>query len=155
MISAERADPGMNPDCYHPAPSAKRCPKVRLDPRTSRSMAVLKVAGVPAGRSCRVKVGGRGRVQHFLLVVFAVLVLNFLAAVVTVLRRAQRGSWLLVLLLSSTTGAGLAVVIGLLLADLDARSVDVALVFTALASISALAAVAVFSRRSGRGRDVG
>lgn len=93
--------------------------------------------------------------QHFLLVVFAVLVLNFLAAVVAVLRRAQRGSWLLVLLLSSTTGAGLAVVIGLLLAGLDARSVDVALVFTALASISALAAVAVFSRRSGRGRDVG
>lgn len=91
--------------------------------------------------------------QYFLLVVFAVLVLNFLAAVVAVLRRAQRGRWLLVLLLSSTTSAGLAVVLGLLLAGLNARSVDVALVFTALASISALAAVAVFSSRSGAGRN--
>lgn len=87
--------------------------------------------------------------QYFLLVAFSALVLNFLAAVVLVLRRARRGSWLLVLLLSSTTGAALAVMAGLLLLERDARSVDVALVFTGLASVSALVAVVVFLRRAG------
>jgi 4-amino-4-deoxy-L-arabinose transferase-like glycosyltransferase len=88
-------------------------------------------------------------VQYFLLVAFSALVLNFLAAVVLVLRRARRGSWLLVLLLSSTTGAAMAVMAGLLFAELDERSVDVALAFTGLASVSALVAVVVFLRRGG------
>ncbi|MCS5480990.1 hypothetical protein NYP18_15225 [Corynebacterium sp. YIM 101645] len=86
--------------------------------------------------------------QYFLLAVFAALAVNFLAAVVLVLRRARRGSWLLVLLLSSTTGAALAVMAALLFVEPDEHSVDVALVFTALASVSALVAVAVFARRA-------
>lgn len=86
--------------------------------------------------------------QYLLIAVLSVLILNFLAAVVIVLRRGRGGSWLLVLLLSSTTGAGLAVVIGLLFRDLDERSLDVALVFAGLASISAVAAVAALNHRA-------
>lgn len=91
--------------------------------------------------------------QYFLLAVFTALAVNFLAAVVFVLHRARRGSWLLLLLLSSTTGAALAVMGALLFVEPDESSIDVALVFTALASVSALVAVVVFARRAGAQRS--
>lgn len=102
--------------------------------------------------------GGLPRMQYVLIVVAAVLLLNFLAAAVAVLRRAQGGSWLLILLLSSTTGAALAVLIGMLSAELGGRSVDVALVFAGLAAISAAVVIAAFPgmaerRPPGQGAD--
>ena len=68
-------------------------------------------------------------------------------ATVVVLSRAREGSWLLLLLLSGTTGAGLAVVLGMLVGYLGERSIDVAIVFAGLASLSAVVAVAVLPRR--------
>lgn len=89
--------------------------------------------------------------QYLLTAVFSVLVFNFLVATVVVLRRSRGGGWLLLLLLSGTTGAGLAVVLGMLVGYLSERSIDVALVFAALASLSAVVAVAALS---GRGDSV-
>lgn len=93
--------------------------------------------------------------QYFLLAVFATLAMNFLIAVLLVLRRGRQGSWLLVLLLSSTTGAALAVLTALLLGEPDEHSVDLALIFTSLASVTALVAVAMFARRAGAQRSGG
>ncbi|MDO5512300.1 hypothetical protein [Corynebacterium sp.] len=85
----------------------------------------------------------------FLNVAFIVLLLNFAVAMVAILRRARRGSWLLVLLLSGTTGAALAAIVAA--SDVGAsRYGDLPLTFTGLAAISALVAVAAYRTRERR-----
>ncbi|MDO5669252.1 MAG: hypothetical protein Q4G50_04560 [Corynebacterium sp.] len=82
----------------------------------------------------------------FLGGVVTFLVLNFVVALVAVLSRPQRGTWLLVLLLSGTTGAAVAAV----LSAMDSVSThrgDLPLTFTALAAVSALVAVVGYRTR--------
>lgn len=89
-----------------------------------------------------------------LTLVFFVLLVNFIIALSVVLWRRGGASWLLVLLLSSTTGAGLSAVFGLLIPEADARrAIDVALIFAALAPISAVAAVAAKRGHTSSGEE--
>ncbi|EEW50676.1 hypothetical protein HMPREF0290_0764 [Corynebacterium efficiens YS-314] len=91
---------------------------------------------------------GRNALDFLLSMVFLVLLVNFLVALIVVLRRDRSGGWLLVLLLSSTTGAALTAVFGLLVAEDASRIADVALIFTALAAVSAAVAVVAGRRRA-------
>lgn len=87
--------------------------------------------------------------EFLLSMVFLVLLVNFLVALIVVLRRDRSGGWLLVLLLSSTTGAALSALFGLLVAEDASRVADLALIFTALAAVSAVVAVVAGRRRAG------
>jgi len=71
-----------------------------------------------------------------LLGVFVVLVANYVVALIVFARRGLAANWLLVILLTGTTGAGLAAVFAVLAED-SSRYVDVALVFTGTAAIAA------------------
>lgn len=85
----------------------------------------------------------------FLNGVFTFLLLNFVVAFFVILRRAERGSWLLVLLLSGTTGAAIAAVAAAM-EPVAARQGDLPLTFTALAAVSALVAVVAYRTRQRR-----
>lgn len=91
---------------------------------------------------------GRNALDFLLSMVVLGLLVNFLIALIVVLRRDRSGGWLLVLLLSGTTGAALAAVFGLLVVEDVSRIADVALIFTALAAVSAVVAVVAGRRRS-------
>lgn len=72
--------------------------------------------------------------------VFLVLLVNVVTALVVVSVRGRPGTWLLVLLLTGTTGAALVSLLALTMrgeATVDhSRFVDIALVLTALAAVS-------------------
>lgn len=76
-----------------------------------------------------------------------VLIVNVVLAIIVIARRAQPGSWLLVLLLSGTTGAGAIAAVSLLVPGDVSRFVDVGLIFTALAAISSVVAATAQRRR--------
>ncbi|MCH8560964.1 hypothetical protein [Nesterenkonia sp. DZ6] len=74
--------------------------------------------------------------EAVLLGVFAVLLANYVLALAVFARRGLAGDWLLVVLLTGTTGAALAAVLAAL-ADDGARYLDVALVLTGTAAVAA------------------
>ncbi|WP_147103530.1 hypothetical protein [Nesterenkonia populi] len=84
--------------------------------------------------------------EAVLTVVFAVLLLNLLAALLVCARRGMAGSWLLVILLAGTTGAALTGILAVL-SDDGRRFLDVALVLTGTAAVTA-AVRAALPRRS-------
>lgn len=67
--------------------------------------------------------------------VFAVLILNLVIAVAVCAHRRMTDSWLLVILLSGTTGAAAAAVLGVLAQE--PRFLDVAVVLTGTAAVTA------------------
>ncbi|EXF24782.1 hypothetical protein BG28_03455 [Nesterenkonia sp. AN1] len=71
-----------------------------------------------------------------LLGVFAVLLANYVLALSVFARRGLAGNWLLVVLLTGTTGAALAAVLAALSED-GSRYLDVALVLTGTAAVAA------------------
>lgn len=85
--------------------------------------------------------------QFLLSAVLILLLVNVTVAVVLISRRAVRGSWLLILLLIGTTGAGSVAVLSLLAPGESARFADAGLVFTALAAVSAVVGAAAQRRR--------
>lgn len=92
--------------------------------------------------------------QVILTGVAVVLIVNVCLAIVAIARRAQPGSWLLVLLLSGTTGAATIAVLGLVASGDSSRFVDVGLIFTALAAISAVVAATAQRRRLGESAGI-
>lgn len=87
-------------------------------------------------------------VEGVLTVVFAVLLLNLVVALAVCARRGLADSWLLVILLAGTTGAALTAVLAVL-ADDGSRYLDVALVLTGTAAVTA-AVRAALPRRADR-----
>lgn len=86
--------------------------------------------------------------MHIILTgVAIVLIVNVVLAIIVIARRAQPGSWLLVLLLSGTTGAGAIAVLGLVVPGDSSRFVDAGLIFTALAAVSSVVAATAQRRR--------
>lgn len=75
-------------------------------------------------------------IEAVLLGVFAVLLVNYVVALTVFARRRLAGDWLLVVLLTGTTGAALAAVLAAL-SDDGARHLDVALVLTGTAAVAA------------------
>ena len=75
-------------------------------------------------------------IETVLLGVFAVLLANYVVALAVFGRRRLAGDWLLVVLLTGTTGAALAAVLATL-SDDGARYLDVALVLTGTAAVAA------------------
>lgn len=85
--------------------------------------------------------------QILLSAVLILLLLNVAVAIIVVSRRMVSGSWLLILLLVGTTGAGAVAVLSLVTPGDSSRFVDVGLIFTALAAVSAVAGVSAHKRR--------
>ncbi|GAA1176510.1 MULTISPECIES: hypothetical protein [Nesterenkonia] len=85
-----------------------------------------------------------------LTVVFIVLLLNLVVAVITALRARRRGSWLLVILLSGTTGAALTAVLALTAEPPEPRMLDVGLILTGLAALTAAVRAARLRREEGK-----
>lgn len=75
-------------------------------------------------------------IQAVLLAVFAVLLGNYVLALAVFSRRGLSGNWLLVVLLTGTTGAALAAVLAVL-SEGGSRYLDVALVLTGTAAVAA------------------
>lgn len=75
-------------------------------------------------------------IEAVLLGVFAVLLANYVVALAVFARRSLAGDWLLVVLLTGTTGAALAAVLAVLSQD-GARYLDVAMVLTGTAAVAA------------------
>lgn len=80
-------------------------------------------------------------------VTILMLIGNLAAVVVAVARRRPSGTWILLILLSGTTGAGLIAVSLLLLPQVADRAIDTAWVFAALAAVSAATLYAVHQRQ--------
>lgn len=92
--------------------------------------------------------------MHIVLTgVVIVLIVNVTLAIIVIARRAQPGSWLLVLLLSGTTGAGAIAVLSLVVPGDSSRFVDTGLIFTALAAISSVVAATAQRRRLGESSE--
>lgn len=85
--------------------------------------------------------------QILLSAILILLVFNVAVAIIVVSRRMVAGSWLLILLLVGTTGAGSVAVLSLLVSGDSSRFVDIGLIFTALAAVSAVAGVSAHKRR--------
>lgn len=83
-------------------------------------------------------------VQVVLTAVFAVLMLNLIAAAVVAVR--QSSSWLLVILLTGTTGAAAVAVLAVMAGD-SGRFIDAALVLTATAAVTAAVRAALIRGR--------
>lgn len=81
-----------------------------------------------------------------LSVIFAVLMLNLVLAVVSCAHRGQADSWLLVVLLAGTTGAAAAAVLAVLAQN--PRFLDVAVVLTGTAALTAAVRASVRRRRT-------
>lgn len=72
-----------------------------------------------------------------LIAVFLVLLVNLVVAALVGTRQRGRDSWLLIVLLSGTTGAALTAVLALSASPPDLRMLDVGLILTALAALTA------------------
>lgn len=82
-----------------------------------------------------------------LLVVFGVLLINLLVAVIASARGSRTESWLLVILLSGTTGAALVAVLTVLAGAEQTRMLDVGLILVGLAALTAAVRAAAGRRR--------
>lgn len=87
-------------------------------------------------------------IEGFFTVAFCILALNLLVAFVVITVR--RRSWVLLLLLSGTAGAGMVALLGQLIDPSYSRYADIAALFTGLAVFSAVIAVVAYRRRLSR-----
>lgn len=84
-------------------------------------------------------------IEYVLYAVLGLLLLNVIAALTASIRRASSDNWLLAILLASTSSAAIIAVLAVL-AD-SPRMIDVALVFTATAAVTAAVSLTARHKR--------